>query len=210
MSADRVTIKRADRQLVVTQPSVTVVSSSGEDRNVVEVSSTGDPHVTVQEPTRQLVTNYPPPPAPVTVVKTENVITAPVEERRIVEVASVEGLRGEPGSKILRASGPPTGDIGRDGDYYIDDSAPGLPLYGPKQNGQWPDLVIYSNDISRHVHTQAVPSTTWVVNHLLGGFPSVTVVDSANTAVHGMVTYVSETQVVLTFSAPFSGSAYLT
>jgi hypothetical protein len=147
----------------------------------------------------------------ITVVRQENPIVTPnVVETRVVEIDSNVGPRGEPGSKIIKAAGPPTSSVGRDGDYYIDETGAGLPLYGPKQNGQWPTLVIYSSDVRRYVHLQPSPSATWTINHTLGGFPSVTVVDSANTVVYGMVTYVSESQVVLTFSAPFSGSAYLT
>jgi hypothetical protein len=62
----------------------------------------------------------------------------------------------------------------------------------------------------RHIHTQASPSTTWTIDHTLGGKPSVTVVDSANTAVIGEVQYVSDQQVAVLFTAPFSGYAYLT
>lgn len=62
----------------------------------------------------------------------------------------------------------------------------------------------------RHVHTQASPSTTWVINHTLGGKPSVTVVDSADTMVIGEVTYNSNSQVTVEFTAAFSGYAYLT
>lgn len=62
----------------------------------------------------------------------------------------------------------------------------------------------------RHVHTQASPSTTWVINHTLGGKPSVSVVDSADTMVVGEVTYNSNSQVTVEFTAAFSGYAYLT
>jgi len=62
----------------------------------------------------------------------------------------------------------------------------------------------------RHVHTQASPSITWVINHSLGGKPSVSVVDSADTMVVGEVTYNSNSQVTVEFTAAFSGYAYLT
>jgi hypothetical protein len=62
----------------------------------------------------------------------------------------------------------------------------------------------------RHVFTQASPSTEWVVVHNLGGKPSVTVVDSADTVVLGEVKYDSSTQVTISFTAAFSGYAYLT
>jgi hypothetical protein len=63
---------------------------------------------------------------------------------------------------------------------------------------------------SRHVHTQGTASATWTINHSLGGYPSVSVVDSAKTVVFGEVTYTSTTQVVVNFSSAFSGYAYLT
>jgi hypothetical protein len=63
---------------------------------------------------------------------------------------------------------------------------------------------------TRHVHTQGTASTTWTINHALGGYPSVSVVDSANTVVFGEVNYVSTSQVVVNFTSAFSGFAYLT
>lgn len=57
-------------------------------------------------------------------------------------------------------------------------------------------------------HTQSVASATWVVNHNLNKYPSVTVVDSAGTVVVGQVAYNSTTQATLTFVGSFSGKAY--
>ncbi len=62
----------------------------------------------------------------------------------------------------------------------------------------------------RYIHTQATASSMWTINHTLGGYPSVTVVDSASTMVVGEVLYVSTSQVQVSFTAPFSGFAYLT
>jgi hypothetical protein len=62
----------------------------------------------------------------------------------------------------------------------------------------------------RHVHTQAFASTTWIITHTLGGKPSVTIVDSADTVVVGEVTYNSNTEVEVNFTTAFSGFAYLT
>lgn len=64
--------------------------------------------------------------------------------------------------------------------------------------------------VTRHVHTQGTPSATWTITHALGGYPSVFVVDSARTVVYGEVNYLSTSQVVVNFSAAFSGYAYLT
>ena len=62
----------------------------------------------------------------------------------------------------------------------------------------------------RHIHNQGQASTTWLITHTLGGRPSVTVVDSADAHVFGEVQYLSDSQVQVTFSAAFSGKAYLT
>lgn len=59
------------------------------------------------------------------------------------------------------------------------------------------------------VFTQSSASATWTVNHTLNKFPSVSVVDSAGSIVIGNVTYNSTSQITLTFSASFSGKAYL-
>ena len=62
----------------------------------------------------------------------------------------------------------------------------------------------------RYIHTQGAAANVWVINHTLGGKPSVTIVDSADTVVVGEVTYNSNSQVTVEFTAPFSGYAYLT
>jgi len=56
---------------------------------------------------------------------------------------------------------------------------------------------------------QSVPSNTWNIAHNLGKFPSITVIDSANTIVVGEYTYTDNNNVTLTFSAGFAGKAYL-
>ena len=71
-------------------------------------------------------------------------------------------------------------------------------------------LTTTSGNTRRHVHTQAMVSDTWVINHSLGGKPSVTIVDSADTTVVGEVTYNSNSEVVVNFTSAFSGFAYLT
>jgi len=58
-------------------------------------------------------------------------------------------------------------------------------------------------------HNQLVPLAVWVIEHKLGKYPSVTVVDSAGTVVFGDIFYDSEDQVTITFGNGFSGKAYL-
>jgi hypothetical protein len=57
--------------------------------------------------------------------------------------------------------------------------------------------------------TQLTPSATWTITHSLGRYPAITVVDSAGTVVEGEIDYVSDSQVIVTFSAAFSGQASL-
>tara|TARA_R100001510_G_C7565508_1_gene143952 strand:+ start:214 stop:471 length:258 start_codon:yes stop_codon:yes gene_type:complete len=63
-------------------------------------------------------------------------------------------------------------------------------------------------------HNQSSTSNTWVITHNLHRFPSVTVVDSADTIVQGTVVYNSNKQLTITFFAEgsplaFQGKAYL-
>jgi hypothetical protein len=60
-----------------------------------------------------------------------------------------------------------------------------------------------------YVFTQSTPATVWTINHDLNKFPSVSIVDSANDEVIGEVRYASATQIIITFSAAFSGKAFL-
>ena len=56
---------------------------------------------------------------------------------------------------------------------------------------------------------QTIPATTWTISHNLGKFPSVTVIDSANTVVIGSYVYIDNNNITLNFSAAFAGKAYL-
>ena len=65
------------------------------------------------------------------------------------------------------------------------------------------------NDDKTFVFTQAVPSATWSITHNLNKFPSVSVVDTANTQVFTIADYIDTNTLTLTFSAAFAGKAYL-
>ena len=63
-------------------------------------------------------------------------------------------------------------------------------------------------------HNQNSTSNTWTITHNLNRFPSVTVVDSANTIVIGTVVYNSNKQLTITFfsggdALAFQGKAFL-
>jgi hypothetical protein len=59
------------------------------------------------------------------------------------------------------------------------------------------------------IFTQVAPATTWNIQHDLNKFPSITVIDNADTVVAGEYTYIDNNNVTLTFSAGFAGKAYL-
>jgi hypothetical protein len=58
-------------------------------------------------------------------------------------------------------------------------------------------------------HTQGVASNTWHITHNLNFYPNVTVQDSAGNIVEGEIAYTNSDSLVITFSAAFSGTAYL-
>lgn len=60
-----------------------------------------------------------------------------------------------------------------------------------------------------YTHNQTSASAAWTVTHNLGKFPSVTVIDSAKSVVVGEVNMTNINEVEITFTAAFSGKAYL-
>jgi len=63
--------------------------------------------------------------------------------------------------------------------------------------------------VTTYTHNQITPASEWVINHNLGRYPSVAVVDSGGNLVIGNVAYVDENQININFTATFSGKAYL-
>lgn len=145
----------------------------------------------------------------VTVNETPNaVIVNEVDQTQVY--VQFPGLVGNPGASLLSGSVVPTSNIGQNGDNYINTLT--RDFYGPKVGGQWPATPSFnlgSGAAARYIHTQAIASSTWTVNHGLGTNPNIVIVDSSNTHLFGDVTYVSNSQVILSFSVPFSGYAYL-
>jgi hypothetical protein len=60
-----------------------------------------------------------------------------------------------------------------------------------------------------YVFDQGSPATVWTIGHNLGKFPSVTVLDTAGDTVEGVIAYPDTNTVLLTFSNPFAGVAFL-
>jgi len=128
-----------------------------------------------------------------------------------VEVFST-GIQGAAGSSLISGTvNPPTNDLGIVGDYYFYTLEPYY-IYGPKTNTGWPATPFFQATglTRRHIHTQTSPSATWSISHDLGGKPSVTVVDSADSVVVGDVVYIDNENITVEFTGAFSGRAYLT
>ena len=82
---------------------------------------------------------------------------------------------------------------------------------GVIKNNSYYGLLISANTITdkTHRHIQSLPSDTWIINHNLNKYPSVTVQDSAGSIVIGELTYNNKNTITLTFSGAFSGEAHL-
>lgn len=73
---------------------------------------------------------------------------------------------------------------------------------------QGPAGIFDSGDIF-YVHTQGSPSAVWTINHNLNGHPTAVVLDSAGTQCEGTFSYPTINQMIITFTAAFSGTAYI-
>ena len=67
----------------------------------------------------------------------------------------------------------------------------------------------WKNLSDTYIHDQAVAASVWTINHNLGKYPSITVVDTGGNVVSGTYTYVDENTIVAEFNAAFKGTAYL-
>jgi hypothetical protein len=88
-------------------------------------------------------------------------------------------------------------------------------------NGNLTELLYYdfavfqlsSQGAPTFIFTQTIAATAWgtngIVTHNLGKFPSITVIDTGGTVVNGEYTYIDTNNIILNFSAPFAGKAYL-
>lgn len=57
--------------------------------------------------------------------------------------------------------------------------------------------------------TQSSASTNWTINHNLGKYPSVTLVDNTGAQIEGLITYNDANKITCEFSPAVSGKAYL-
>lgn len=121
------------------------------------------------------------------------------------------GDPGEPGAAVFRSLEQPPADP-VNGEFYWDTTLEVVRVWNAAA-GAWEDFgaadpVDPPLDF-RYVHAQAIASAEWVVHHDLGGYPSVTVVDSAGDVVIGDVRYVSNAEIRVSFTNAFGGNVYL-
>ena len=62
---------------------------------------------------------------------------------------------------------------------------------------------------STYTHNQIPALAEWDVVHNLSCYPSVSIVDTGGNVVHGDIKYISENELIITFSNAFSGKAYI-
>ena len=95
-----------------------------------------------------------------------------------------------------------------------------LTIDDPPQINQYKVIVFYppaniytggggGGGSTRFEYQQTTPSAQWSISHTLNGYPLVTVTDSSGGQVFGDVTYPSASQVLINFTASFTGVASL-
>ena len=60
-----------------------------------------------------------------------------------------------------------------------------------------------------YVHTQGTVAASWLIEHNLGFFPNVTVIDSSGATCEGDVAHIDSNTLTIQFSGGFTGTAYL-
>ena len=94
--------------------------------------------------------------------------------------------------------GPP-GSVGPEGD--VGPTGPTGPPGPPGSGG--------SGGTAAYTHDQTTPAALWTVTHNLGFYPNVSVVDSGDNQVEGLITYNGMNSLTVEFNTPFGGRAYL-
>ena len=93
----------------------------------------------------------------------------------------------------------------------IDSNGANLKCYVANQN-EWTVTGLLVTPVvtgdKNFVYVQPTPSNTWIINHNLNKYCSVTVVDSAKTEIIGDLKYIDLNTLILTFVGTFSGQAY--
>lgn len=116
-------------------------------------------------------------------------------------------LQGVDGKSFLTGSTPPSPSLGNTGDTYFDTSSGQLYT---KSNTGWTLSTNLVNPVSiSFSFEQQINTTTWDITHNLGYRPAVFVSDYGQNNVECDIEHVSTNELILTFSIPMSGYAYL-
>ena len=75
--------------------------------------------------------------------------------------------------------------------------------------GSVDDFLQWLRVSNSYTHIEQASGYTWAINHNLGKYPSVFVVDTGGNWVIGDVQYLNENQIIVRFTYEFSGIAYL-
>jgi len=129
-----------------------------------------------------------------------------------------QGIQGDKGDKGDDGDKGDKGDSGLDGSDGVDgvDGAKGdqgdQGIQGVQgdQGIQGIQGPAGSDATDKHyAHTQTSASSSWSINHNLDKYPSVVITDSGGNKVMGDINYIDEDNLTVTFTASFSGRAYL-
>lgn len=74
---------------------------------------------------------------------------------------------------------------------------------------EWLESLVGNGSDANFVFEQSIPSRSWLINHNLGKYPSIMIIDSSGNHVVGDSKYISKSQIILEFSSEFSGKVYL-
>lgn len=121
----------------------------------------------------------------VTVDNTDSVTTISIEESTpnfVVQIGDVSNVAG-----VLSVNGK-TGHVSID----------------------YPDINADPVNHVKYVHTQVSISSEWTINHNLGFFPNVTVMDNSNRILETDLQYLNVNSVKIIMNSAMSGTAYLT
>lgn len=117
--------------------------------------------------------------------------------------ASLPGAATTTTAGVVKLSTPPSGDS-----VVVAVTDPRMQPATPSQNGLMSatDKKIFDG----FVHEQNVLALTWTIVHGLGRIiTDVAVQDTAGTYIDGVIIYSDQNQLIVQFSAPFSGIAYI-
>jgi len=129
---------------------------------------------------------------------------------------------------IVEGLGPagPQGPTGRSTHVFVQAGAPSVgvasgdiwikspPVMIPQPTFIWNGtdwLPLYGDNAapSHYEHTQSTAAARWTIAHLLHYDPAVRVMNTTGNTVHGAVTYLDDDNLIIDFSEPIAGTAYL-